>query len=760
MPPTSRGETPLIQSVRSCKYNPAYPLTSLLLVTHGADPYVRGVTGNIIHRMLSHGYLSRNDDLWQLFTEYASVGGHTMMQAAMEIPDLQERLVAIQESITHSQGVFSWLWQRMKFTTGTLRDYLEEITAIINDERVRKNDPEQVKPLVSCEQEVDCFTPLHFAGTHFLTPEALQRLKQLGSDFSQRSYEGKTVLHYAVQNNQYENLHLLAPYSVDPMQRSREGMNSFDFAMLYTPEKDRHDVFYSLCNLPVNSDISRQLPEQCLAYFDLFNASCSQSMAAENVTLSANPELEQRYLSSFAMKGCKKQSKQSLSRQQKVQILTETLDTTYDRINARDKIWVVPELVRRNEMLNYPELKNYLIQQYPGQAEYLKDKLNPITQAMMANIAAMGMADTSFKFIPEYQLIAGGRRPTESMAHTFLDLNALSAWASPSHLKLQEIQSFAQLKHFLAGAEEPEKSVIHTYLIQRNEPALFMYLLSMGIPIEQQSSCDLPDDQSYLCRDPLSVILENRDNVAFWNLLMLYGYYNFGHLQAFNQYKDLSLYLAVHSNNPYMVEQLLSKGSNPNAFLPQEHYGLAQSFLLDDEAKADFSLPSCGLLSDALRMEQNQPVAHISRLLLLYGASVDPVIPHGCSLLPEQQQGQPLSWVSLIQDRELAMALNYFDPANIRYRAAEGLPATAEWHSSYQTTVNILNSASRIHTLIMHNDALSPLCTCSGLQRLNLPIGPTKKDEPPEAFTPYCQELISALPESVQQTICSPAAFQ
>lgn len=754
-----KGETALTQSIRNCKFNPTYPLTSLLLITHGANPYLETHQGiNIFHRMLADGTLSRNNDLWSLLANYVWSGGQEVLLKARQYPDLLVRLGAIQNEISAPKGFFSWLWS-LKGSWGTLNSYLQEITSILSDPRVLSHNPQTIRNLVNCTDNKPCFTPLHYAGHTFLTPEALSWLEWLGTDFSESSYEGNTVLHYAIKNNQVENIHTLAPYRVEPTLRNHLGMSSFDMAMMYTPDEDRHAMFSALCNM----DPDNNNPVECAAYMDLFNTACTQAMAAENVTQSAHPELENRYLSSFSMKHCLNRPDHRVTPSDKLEVLSESLSTTHERINHHDKTWVLPRHVKRYDMLDYPELKNYLIKQFPEQSDHLKDEVSLI-QFMNVQELESGMGMSLYHH-PDTETRAGtGTRPSKSQSAAFQRLNNRAEQSMPSDLGLHSLQSFAQLKYYLANSRAPEKKHIQTYLIQRNEPELFLYTLTMGMGLKAQPSCQLPTHQSYLCRDPMTVITESSDARHFWNLLQLYGHYDFSLPPSSKQLLDLSLHLAVHHKNAYFVEQLLSRGANPNAYIPEEHKILIREFLSAD-ARDAFPHATCGLLADALRLEQNQDTASLSRLLLLYGASVDPVMPHGCSLLPDDQQGSPLSWIGRIKDRGLAVALNYFDPANIRYRTIRYRTTVKDaetwrsddYHSDYQTTVNVLHSASNLHTLMMHNDAYSPLCTCTGLQSLQQPL---PDGQQPEPFTPYCQQQISNLPESVQMSICSPAVFR
>ena len=316
----SMGETPLIQSVQNCQYNSAYTLTTLLLITHAADPFVYSGKGvNIFHKMVSHGNLSRNRDLWLLLASYVWAGGDKMMEIARDNPYFRTLLDAIQADISSPVGVLDWFWNRTH-SYGTLRDHVSAMVDIFNDPDIIRHDINKVHSLVTCRKGFKCFTPLHYAGQTLLTPPAMEWLQWLGSDFSAPSYKGDTVLHYAIKHHQADSLDSLAPYFIDPMQRNDEGMTSFDVAMTFTHDEDRPAVFGSLCKMPLNSDE----PEVCSAYFDQLNAHCSQLMAPEKITFLADPKQQQRYLSSFAVKSCLGSSYQPLSLRQKLEILTES----------------------------------------------------------------------------------------------------------------------------------------------------------------------------------------------------------------------------------------------------------------------------------------------------------------------------------------------------------------------------------------------------------------------------------------------------
>ena len=666
------GETPLIQSVQNCQYNSAYTLITLLLITHAADPFVHSGKGhNIFHKMVSHGNLSRNRDLWLLLASYVWAGGDRMMKLASDYPELRTRLDAIQADISSPEGVLGWFWKRT-YSYGTLQDHASGMVDIFNDQRLIRRDPNKVRSLVTCRKGFKCFTPLHYAGQMLLTPLAVEWLNWLGSDFSELSDEGDTVLHYAIKHQQADSLDILAPYFIDPMQRNSEGMTSFDVAMAFTLDEDRQAAFGSLCRMPLNSDE----PEICSAYFDQFNARCAQLMAPENITFSADPERQQRYLSIFAVKSCLGSSDQPLSSRQKLEILTEPPDTTYQRINAH----------------------------------------------------------VTARLKPEY-------------------LDRRADWHSPASLHLQQLQSFAQLKHYLMYDRSPEKGHIQTWLVQRDDPALFMYTLTMGMkPAIVDSPCDLPEQMAYLCQPPIAAI--NNTNFRTYNaLLSLYGYYDFSVLPAQNQEKDLWLYRAVHSKDTFWVEQFLSTGANPNAFISQDQL----RYLPKNIREQLTSMSSCGLLSDALRLEKDQTEATMSRLLLLYGASVDPVIPRGCSSTVTDLQILPLGWAGRIKDQEVSKLLNYFDPAEVSRRAWSNKPAN-EWYTNQQTATNALSLTSEQYSLILGNEVQTPLCTCLGLQKIVKENQPLAASESP-SFVPYCQQLTDELPEEVKQSICSPAVF-
>ena len=719
------GETPLTLSIRNCQNNPAYSLTTLMLLTHGADPFVYTSaiqpansapiaedkkSENIFHKMVDHPHLSRDRNLWSLLAGYVWTGGSEMIDEVRMHPDLNDRLKKIQDGITHQHGWLGLVWSKIT-STETLTGYLSEVHAIFNDERVMKHDQSKINSLVTCRESHHCFTPLHKAGQQFMTPPALEWLEWLGSDFSELSSAGNNVMHYSIKNNQNDNLHLLAPYHVNPLLRDDTGMTSFDIAMTYTPAADTHAVFAELCRQSGRQNHENTAePEICTAFFDLFNAGCTQFMAPENITLSANPELQQRYLSSFALKSCQSRSRQQLSVAQKLQILTEKHETTHQRIETSDTVWIKPDHLVRDDMNDFPELKNYLIKQYPERATQLKHTIEPNHDLSLAS------------------------------------------------LELQSLQSFAQLKHYLMYNNSPEKDFIQTYLIQRNDPALFMYTLTMGIkPATSRSECALPDYLSYLCQTPAKAIkaidtstLEGqRQSQIFTALLWLFGHYDFLNLPPQNQKKDLLLYYHVHTKNVPLILMQLNAGANPNAFITHEQYDQIKSQFPEDVREHLAPKPSCGLLADALHMEHNQPEAPVSKLLLLFGASVDPVLPHGCTSDSKGLSSRPLDWVGRVKDQELSELLHYFDPTEAQHRAWENKPAD-EWYTHQQAATNTLSKISELHSLLPGGEIQTPLCTCLQLQNpVKLPNS-----------GPLCQQLLNLLPDSVQQSICSPAMFQ
>ncbi|KEQ15328.1 hypothetical protein GZ77_01345 [Endozoicomonas montiporae] len=813
------GETPLTLSVRNCQYNPTYSLTILLLLTHGADPFISpptisppkrqerhqksaaiiGKGGNIFHKMVSSANLSRDNDLWRLLTHYVWAGGDDMMLVAGAYPDLKARLERIQNNITAPQGRLASLWNIVTFT-GRLNSYLGEILSIFSDPRVIQHDPDKIHSLIACQEGQRCYTPLHKTGFTFMTPTALEWLEWLGSDFSELSSEGHSVLHYAIKSKQFKNLHLLKNYPVNPLERNHAGMTGFDLAMTATPGENSHSVFSELCHMSANQNPESTAElEICTAFFDLLNAGCTQFMAPENNTLSANSDLQQRYLSSFAMKGCQSRSHQSLSQQQKLEILNEPLETTYQRTNAQGQVWLKPDHLLRRDMDEFPELKNYLIKHYPGQAEHLKHNTD-LNKKFRVMAIREGLEPLLFNR-PEYKVLMGtGPQPSASMTDTFSQLNQRTDAPSLANLDLQQLQSFAQLKHYLMYDHSAETDFLQTYLVQRNDPALFMYTLTMGIkPIVTRSKCDLPDYLSNLCQTPLEAIRNIDAGAAqgkiFNALMSLAGHYDFLALSPREQLKDLFLYHDIQAGDIKTAALSLSTGANPNAFITREHYEKVklhlQSFhkISSKEIELLAPKPGCGLLTDTLRMEINQPKADLSRLLLMYGASVDPVTPRFCELNKKTINISPLYWADKIKDKALSELLNYFDPAEVQHRAWEK-KSPDEWYTHQQSATNTLSQTSEFYSLILgnDNDIQTPLCTCLGLQKIDdkhksfantcaseqySQIDGDRVKTPPTActeqlkkkthnnpeFAPFCQQQLKRLPEFVKESICSPATF-
>ena len=323
----SLGETPLFQSVRHCPMNSFYPLTSLLLITHGADPFITTFKGeNIFHQMHKHTSLSRNNSLWRLLAHYVFSGGDKMLQMAKKIKEIDDKLKAIQSELTAPRGKAGWILAATSMGD-PLFYYLPGIMDIFQNRSVFQHDQNKVLPMVKCPEDTSCDTPLHHSGRRHLTPTSLRWLTWLGADINNTSnVDGNTILHFVLKNNQLDFLDELLQSGADPFIRNAEDMTSFDVAMNFLPSRDRRETFDHLCFSDTVPEADR---ENCQDYFHHVLNECDHAMAMENITLSAPGVFAERILSSQIISGCL-----AISRREPIirnAVLQEPLDKLLDR---------------------------------------------------------------------------------------------------------------------------------------------------------------------------------------------------------------------------------------------------------------------------------------------------------------------------------------------------------------------------------------------------------------------------------------------
>ena len=120
--------------------------------------------------------------------------------------------------------------------------------------------------------------------------------------------------------------------------------------------------------------------------------------------------------------------------------------------------------------------------------------------------------------------------------------------------------------------------------------------------------------------------------------------------------KNIRLIKAVMNLDVFETAASLASGANPNTRLP-------------------CSADKCyaGLLGEALALERDVTKASISRLLLLYGASVTWILPFSTTepsyswwSLAYHKGKSLFAWSSWLQDKELATALEYFNPYTLK----------------------------------------------------------------------------------------------
>ena len=123
----------------------------------------------------------------------------------------------------------------------------------------------------------------------------------------------------------------------------------------------------------------------------------------------------------------------------------------------------------------------------------------------------------------------------------------------------------------------------------------------------------------------------------------------------YQQKQDIALIKAVTSLDREGVATALAAGANPNL----RYLCDAESTAIHGVYGPKYKICSGGLLGDAMLRERFDSTAEVSRLLLLYGASVRPAHPPHC--MDDEGCAPPLDLIESIQDIELAKVLRYYD---------------------------------------------------------------------------------------------------
>ena len=231
-------------------------------------------------------------------------------------------------------------------------------------------------------------------------------------------------------------------------------------------------------------------------------------------------------------------------------------------------------------------------------------------------------------------------------------------------------------------------------------------------------------------------------------IFILYGLYDDKYiLEAGAEQIELDIHLiqAVLRQDVKEVKRLLFAGANPNTgIVTQTQFELALSVLGKDFPERKTELPLNGLLSDALRMEMSAPRASISRLLLLFGASVRPCcrVDQGSIAGSTGEGGEmphlPVEWIQGIRDRDLAIVIDYYDPLNERDNVeATRIPFSddelrkfeklEEYEKRWWSDLNIkdwrwansLESLLDSQKLQANGDSNSSICNCLGLSSVD-----------------------------------------
>ena len=573
-------------------------------------------------------------------------------------------------------------------------------------------------------------TALHYAVLN-KQRRATAALIDLGADVNRPGEFGLTPLHLAVDDMDLEFIDILLKAGSDPLIKNNRGESVFDvIPSLSSPEPKQlnHivEIASSLCRYQPDTRFSILSTE-----YDCLTLSQSVSFTPD-CHYSYNPfiplglsEDEQRLCFELIPKD-KIKTALSPALHETFDWSPELLSKAVNEISVRDSYDLIKQAI---DYSNFDLLKRFL-----GviNVDKIRSELNKNTDGDISNLL-----QTSDHPLIIDLLLKWGLDPDYNYSNPFFDNPG-----KPENITLL-------IKALLAGDLERTKLLIRhgadigqagviAAAIEGDSLETLLFIFEQGVRVENRMglpSRDYYEDAAILCKQPNRYTnKEMPSHVALlFKLFDRTDFLNIQNQDSSQKILDTALIKAVSSLNANEVAIALAAGANPNqaydCFSAQD--GQWQSFF------QAFTPCAGGLLHDAMLKEQSEPTATVSRLLLLYGASVSPVHPPDhCDL---KDCYNPAAQANTIHDEKLAATIRYFDgPARPINKGA--LTDYSDQQVADETLKEIagetlkeiagetLKETAEKYGIIVDFER-SPVRSCLSLKSDN------------EEFQPYCQKI-------------------
>ena len=734
----SGGRTPLMISLHRGALEP-----SILLMSYGADPYLRDYSGKGGMHALAGSPNEKVTSTWMLFNKYLSTGGGEAIRKAARIAagssTLKDSLTLLRRSIienTVAPSLFEVSLDSQSFLKEgaepvpaevKTRLWVEGLVDILN---VIKHSPEGVQ--YDEASRINSFHELlNSSDNHgkLATHQAID-IDRVGSINLEKIFryfpeiavdhidnDGFTPLHLAVQKGRADFISVLLNNNADPLVKDSGGRNAFDMGMasvLAAGNESEKGLLKKICFDQGNYQsgfISGY--ETCYALLE--------DQALIEVILSSQH-------ASAILRGLSSEHKRGLITQ-----LVRTEDA--ERLEKMVQLVSVEEIKGDNSVGHFDLFS-----------------LNLLSGLNDENI---------IKILLDWQL---------PVNHIYY--NRQFIWNKASEVYLHPVVSAVlQRKASLLRFYTRRINLYHPYVynllaaaVASGEPLLPVYLLNHGVGINFKSElCVSPEEARgrVFCTSLQGLIDKGDLHQDMLFLLDLYGglwnFHPYKYMESRSQEQlimDYKLIMAVKSGSVKLVAELLAKGANPNAtILYPEHLKAWKEKLGIKILSGDHHWYSSPLLTNALTRESGKINAEISRLLLFYGATLYPMHSIFSFYYPKQYRvgsGSPLpgncAQSELINDAELVRLIELLNPLK---RVANDWNSGPEKLNVQQEIDEISQNMAHQLNLTVNTGAKSPLCLCLSLGE-HLENGGGK---------PYCQKVAEALTEETRSLICSEETF-
>ena len=662
--------------------------------------------GNILH------WMSREiDDIsaetrgdWNLLSSYVSAGGHRGIALAQNNPEIRSSLEKTRQHIITSQclpfgstsaylvpqlvGLFAslpviFVQELVGLFVGTSANVVQQLVGLLHQITEYSTASEKcIEPLpvnatfplsgqCSIRDTIDVNleddagnTPLYYAILN-KRQIATTTLIDLGADANRAGESGLTPLHLAVLNQDQWQIDTLIKAGADPLIEDSSGRSAFDFAVSQPDSQFRETLgtVSSLCRdqtdvrfriLSTDYDCPGFL--QAKSKMEESLAECVQDSPSIPKGLPAS--MHQLCIQLMP----RERIKDVLVREsfQKHDWLPEILPTAISRMGMHDTYTLMHHATASSD------------------AGQLKRLLDAVSMEEVSAGISYTWYNTANRLIWESSdpvvtsmLLEWGLDPD---FNSFLKRGRYAA--DPRHITplvraLQEGNLERANILIRYGASLSQPGLIPAAIHSGNLEAL-VYILEQGVteePLIIPHDCD--EGAEILCEN--SYRLEKNgvsSDVALLLLLYRSSIFDPGVKkdpeQLAQQALDTRLIKAVMSLDAEETAASLAAGANPNTTFHCNAEDTAFHGVEDEDGRGC----SAGLLADSLHLEQNLAEASVSRLLLLYGASVRHYF--STIMFPHQKRAQrsaggesaiPSAWSSHILDHDLALALTLFDRA-------------------------------------------------------------------------------------------------